>query len=130
MRGTLTSVTDASGDDSAGGYALHAETPTLVFVVAEDWPTDIRRAMAASASADQAAKRRAGDGSAAQTVSRPVAELIGQLLVPMLVARAQGFRRVYAVSEAYTRATVSQAGVAGHRHSRARESRRSGAGDS
>jgi hypothetical protein len=99
MRGTLTSVTDASGDDGVGGYAFHAETPKLVFVVAEDWPTDIKHAMAASASVDQAAKRRAGDGSAARTVSMPAAELIGQLLVPMLVARAQGFRRVYAVND-------------------------------
>ena len=47
--GVLTVVTDASGDDGAGGYAFLAPHERRVWVVSGGWPPDIRAALAYSA---------------------------------------------------------------------------------
>jgi hypothetical protein len=101
--GSLTTLTDASrdekGDDGVGGFAFLAGAPRRVFVFSEQWPADIREALAASADAAQAALRQSGSSSAAPALSMPAAELFGQLLLPRLVARVAEVRRVFAVSD-------------------------------
>ena len=104
QQGSLVIITDASGDDGAGGYALLADAPHEVFVVSERWPEDVRRALAASADVEQAALRRSRPRDAQPHLPMPAAELVGQILVAELAAAAaaqRGLRvqRVYAVGD-------------------------------
>ena len=66
--GTLTTVSDASGEDGAGGFAFHADAPGLVWLLAESWPADVRAALA------EAASRRADRHDGAPACSMPLAE--------------------------------------------------------
>jgi len=68
--GTLTTVTDASGEDGVGGYAFHADAPGTVWMLAEEWPADVRAALARAAA--PRAERTAG-----AACSMPLAELFG-----------------------------------------------------
>ena len=102
--GSLIIVTDASGDDGVGGYALLADAPHEVFIVSDWWPADVRAALHASADEAQAALRRGGSREALPYLPMPAAELAGQLLVAELVAREaqqRGLRvrRVIAVGD-------------------------------
>ena len=97
--GTLTSTTDASGDDGIGGYGFIAGSASTVYMLSESWPPDIRAALQASADEGQAALRRAGAAAAAPSLPMPAAELLVQTLLPALVARHATVRRVFAVGD-------------------------------
>ena len=102
--GSLIIVTDASGDDGVGGYALLADAPHEVFLVSDWWPSDVRAALQASADEAQAALRRGGSRDALPYLPMPAAELAGQLLVAELAAREAArrglrVRRVIAVGD-------------------------------
>ena len=70
---TLTTVTDASGDDGIGGYAFLPSRPGEVWLLAEEWPPDIRSALAFAA--QPRAERLSAQGGTA--CSMPLAELFG-----------------------------------------------------
>ena len=93
--GSLTSVTDASGDDGVGGYAFMPEHPRMVYMMSASWPTDIRNALAASADEGEAALRAAGGNGAAPWLPMPAAELFGSIVLPALVARHVAEARSY-----------------------------------
>ena len=97
--GSVTVVTDASGEDGVGGYAFAAQLPGVVFLVSEEWPVDVRAALAASADEHQATLRRAGDASALPSLSMPAAETFGQWAVAHSVARHARVERVFAVGD-------------------------------
>lgn len=92
--GSLVTITDASGDDGVGGYALLADAPHEVFLVSEEWPSDLAAALRASADEAEAALRRQSSGAAAPHLPMPAAELGGQLLVAQLAAREADRRRL------------------------------------
>ena len=96
--GTLSAVTDASGDDGLGGFAWLAGCPATVFVFSEAWPPSICDALAASADPVQAALRRSGDASAAPYFSVAAAELFTATILPDLVGRVTTVRRTYTLS--------------------------------
>ena len=97
--GTLTSVTDASGDDGMGGFAFLAGTPNTVFIMSESWPAPLLDALAAAASPLEAQLRRATDERAATPFPVPAAELATALLLPRLVSRVADVRRTFAVGD-------------------------------
>ena len=70
--GTLTTVTDASGEDGVGGFATHPAAPGVAWVLSDEWPADVREALA-WASTPRA--QRAGVERPA--CSMPLAELFG-----------------------------------------------------
>jgi hypothetical protein len=113
-RGSLTSVTDASGDDGVGGYAFLAEAPGRVFVASEEWPDDVRSALAASADEHQAELRRSGISAAAPSLSMPAAELFGLITLPRMVARVVSVSRVFAVGDCAPAAGAVNALVSGN----------------
>ena len=71
--GTLTTVTDASGEDGIGGYAFHPDVPGVVWLMADAWPDDVLAALAHAAA--PRAERTSAHGVAA--CSMPLAELFG-----------------------------------------------------
>lgn len=77
--GTLTIVTDASHaqvDDGFGGYAFFSGAPGTVFFMSESWPTDIKAALDAAATARSTRQQReAGDEvREPERLSMPAAE--------------------------------------------------------
>ena len=104
--GSLTSVTDASGDDGFGGYAFLADRPGVVYVMSEEWDAEAREALAAAASEEQAAKRRRGDADAAPFFAMPAAELFTSVVLPRAVGRVAPVRRVFAVGDCQPAAAV------------------------
>ena len=80
--GTLTTVTDASGEDGIGGYAFHPAVPGVVWLLADEWPADVRAALAHAAT--PRAEREASRGIAA--CSMPLAELFGPWAMAAAVA--------------------------------------------
>mmetsp|Transcript_42182 Transcript_42182/g.123472 ORF Transcript_42182/g.123472 Transcript_42182/m.123472 type:complete len:251 (+) Transcript_42182:2162-2914(+) len=60
--GSLTSVTDASGEDGFGGYAFSADRPGEVFILSEPWGGRAAAALEAAASPAQAELWRGGGG--------------------------------------------------------------------
>ena len=97
--GTLTSVTDASGEDGFGGYVFSPDRPGEVFLVSEEWPPEAKMALAAAASETQAALRRRGSDEQAAHLSMPAAELFAALAVPLAVARSVTCHTVFAVGD-------------------------------
>ena len=84
--GTLTTVTDASGEDGIGGYAFHPATPGVVWLLADEWPPDVRAALA-HAAAPRAERARSHDIPAC---SMPLAELFGPWAMAAAVAEGVG----------------------------------------
>lgn len=80
--GVDTVTSDASGVDGVGGYVFDPATPRTAWLVSEEWPEDIRRALAAAA---------AGGGQD-EGISMPAAELFGMYAVAAAVAKARGRR--------------------------------------
>ena len=78
--GTLVTITDASGEDGAGGFAFLAGRPREVWIVHAPWPADVRRALARSAMPHAARQQSAPE----QVMSMPA----GELFVPWAVAEA------------------------------------------
>ena len=85
--GALLQVTDANGEDGAGGYAFHSSTPGVVYVVHTEWPSSVRAALAAAARPRQL---RARDQSRVDMLSVPAAELAISWLVPFVVQARTG----------------------------------------
>ena len=81
--GTLTTVSDASGEDGIGGYAFHPGAPGVVWVLADAWPPDVLAALSHAASVR---KDRAAATARSPACSMPLAELFG----PWVVAAAVG----------------------------------------
>ena len=52
LHGTLTSVTDASGEDGFGGYGFLADRPKEVFLLSQPWPDFALLALQASSDPD------------------------------------------------------------------------------
>ena len=75
---TLVVTTDASGVDGVGGYVFHAASPHEVWIVSEQWPSDIQSAL------DDAA---AGTRGAHGALSMPAAELFGSVAIASAVAQ-------------------------------------------
>ena len=80
--GSLTTVTDASGEDGVGGYAFLPAAPRSVWVLADEWPPDVRAALAFAA--QPRAERLSAQGAAA--CSMPLAELFGPWALAAAVA--------------------------------------------
>jgi hypothetical protein len=97
--GTLTSFTDASGEDGFGGYGFLTGRPKEVFLLAQPWPPIALAALQAASSEIEAALRRDGIQSAALHLSMPAAELFAQLALPRAVARLVHCSSVYAVGD-------------------------------
>ena len=83
--GAVTVTTDASGWDGVGGYLFDASDAHTVWLVAEEWPADVRQALARYA-------LRKGDPSRARgpLLSMPAAELFGAWAVTEAVTQARG----------------------------------------
>ena len=96
--GSLTSVTDASGEDGFGGYAFSADRPGEVFILSEPWGARAAAALEAAASPAQAELRRGG-GVAAPHLSMPAAELFAAIALPLAVARETPVTTVFAVGD-------------------------------
>ena len=89
--GTLTTVTDASGEDGIGGYAFHPGVPGVTWLLADEWPADVRAGLARAAA--PRAERGLDSGSA--VCSMPLAELFGPFALVSAVAdtlRSEGAR--------------------------------------
>ena len=85
LPGALTVVTDASGVDGVGGWALDPARPDHAWVVSEQWPADVKAAL------DEAARPKAERARpAAASLSMPAAELFGQWAVAEAAAEARG----------------------------------------
>ena len=80
--GSLTTVTDASGEDGVGGYAFLPLAPHAVWVLADEWPPDVRSALAFAA--QPRAERLSSQGASA--CSMPLAELFGPWAMAAAVA--------------------------------------------
>ena len=94
-RGTLTIVTDASGEDGVGGYAFLSHKPKWVGVMFEEWPKEI---LSALQFAKERKLQRQGEMPA---LSMPAAELFGSAAMAELARqRWPGeVRAVIAVSD-------------------------------
>ena len=87
---TLTTVTDASGDDGFGGWAWLPSCPDTVFLMSVQWPSDIRLALARAA---------AGDGQSGCALSMPSAELFAARALADAVAQRATVRAVVAIGD-------------------------------
>ena len=83
--GTLTTVTDASGEDGIGGYAFLPDSPGVTWLLADEWPADVRAGLALAAA--PRAERELGAGAA--MCSMPLAELFGPYALMCAVADAR-----------------------------------------
>ena len=90
LPGAITVVTDASGVDGVGGYALDPARPHEAWLVSEVWPPDVQAALDRQAR-PQAERERAAD-SAEGRLSMPAAETFGQWAVAQAYAEASGLR--------------------------------------
>ena len=81
--GADTVTSDASGIDGVGGYVFGASAPGAVWLVSEQWPTDILAAL-------QEAAREGGARQGVPSLSMPAAELFGVVAVAEAVAAARG----------------------------------------
>ena len=97
---TLTSATDASGEDGIGGYAFHSLAPHTAYVFAEEWPPFARDALhAASSLQSEAVLRDRFSPRARPHLSMPAAELFAQALLPRMVARLIRCDTVFAIGD-------------------------------
>jgi hypothetical protein len=96
--GSVLQVTDASGNDGAGGYIFHANVPDTVFIVHVEWPPMVRAALAA---ATRPRVIRDRDTARQDMLSVPAAELATAWLVPYMVQRytGLGFDNITAVGD-------------------------------
>ena len=76
LPGAITVVTDASGVDEVGGYALDPARPGEAWLISETWPADVQAALDRSAR-PQAERERAPDALEGR-LSMPAAETFGQ----------------------------------------------------
>ena len=101
---TLTVVTDASGEDGVGGYAFSPAAPRTMWLMADEWPPDVRASLA------RAAAPRAERAAAAGTsmCSMPLAELFGSWAMAEAAMRggAEGVAAVIAVGDCAPAAAV------------------------
>ena len=88
MPGSLTVVTDASGVDGVGGYALDPARPGEAWVVSEVWPADVQAALDRSARPQEERSRAADEAEG--RLSMPAAETFGQWAVAQAHAESTG----------------------------------------
>ena len=96
---TLTSATDASGEDGIGGYAFHSSSTLTAYVFAEEWPAFARAALLAASSQAEASLRDQLSPHAQPHLSMPAAELFAQALLPVMMARLLRCDTVFAVGD-------------------------------
>ena len=101
--GTLTTITDASGEDGIGGYAFHPGSPSVVWLLADEWPADVRVGLALAAA--PRAEREASVGR--PICSMPLAELFGPFALTCAVADALRSERPQQAAPDEIRAVVS-----------------------
>ena len=111
--GALTVVTDASGVDGVGGYALDPANPGEALLVSELWPADVLAALQRQAL--RASERERGPDAALGRLSMPAAEAFGQWAVAEAHAVAAGRRptAVTAVGDCDPAAAALNAGASG-----------------
>ena len=88
--GAVTVITDASGVDGVGGYALDPARPHEAWLVSEVWPRDIQLALDRAAR-PRAERERAVDAAEGR-LSMPAAETFGQWAVAEAFAEARNTR--------------------------------------
>lgn len=88
LPGAITVVTDASGVDGVGGYALDPARPGEAWLVSETWPADVQAALDRSAR-PQAERERAPDAAEGR-LSMPAAETFGQWAAAQAYAEHTG----------------------------------------
>lgn len=86
--GAITVVTDASGVDGVGGYALDPAKPGEAWLVSAVWPADVQAALDRSAR-PQAERSQAADDAEGR-LSMPAAETFGQWAVAQAHAESTG----------------------------------------
>ena len=86
--GAITVVTDASGVDGVGGYALDPARPGEAWLTSEVWPADVQAALDRAAR-PQAERERAADAAEGR-LSMPAAETFGQWAMAQAFAEATG----------------------------------------
>ena len=91
--GSLTLVTDASGEDGFGGYGFLPEAPGVVFLVSREWPEAPRRALANAAR--PAAERSPSEG----LLSMPAAEAFAAMAVCAAIGAVARVSAVYAIGD-------------------------------
>ena len=111
--GSVTSATDASGKDGVGGFAFVAGKPDQVFMMSDEWPADIKLALAADACELQAKLRRASSTRAIPNLPMPTAELFGKWLLPTLLRKEIAFKRVMAIGDCQPAVQVINSLVSG-----------------
>ena len=97
--GTLTAITDASGEDGFGGYGFLPECPHDIFILSEPWPHEALTALQAASSETEAELRRSGSSLAKLFLATPAAELFAQLVLPAAVNRLSPLRTVFSVGD-------------------------------
>jgi hypothetical protein len=97
--GTLTTVTDASGEDGFGGYAFSADHPGVIFMMSAPWSPRALAALHASASVPEAELRRRASPKAAEYLSMPAAELFAHVAIVTAASRTVTVDRVVAVGD-------------------------------
>ena len=88
LPGAITVVTDASGVDGVGGYALDPARPGEAWLASETWPADVQAALDRS-QRPQAERERAPDAAEGR-LSMPAAEAFGQWAVAQAYAECTG----------------------------------------
>lgn len=104
--GTLTTVTDASGEDGIGGYAFHPDFPGVVWLLADAWPPDVLAALAQAASTRSS---RCSAPSGTPACSMPLAELFGPIALASAVAEYAPVEAVISVVDCAPAAAVLSA---------------------
>ena len=97
--GTLTIVTDASGDDGMGGWATSPDVPNTIWLMSESWPPDIRAALARAAGP-------ASERGTAPALSMPAAETFASCALAEAVRARLRVRAVVAVGDCQPAARV------------------------
>ena len=92
--GTITVLTDASGEDGFGGWATSPMHPWTVFVVSEPWSSEAKTALA-----NAARPRRERDRSKQPTLSMPAAEAFAAVGTVAAVATQMLVKAVYAIGD-------------------------------
>ena len=88
-------VSDASGKDGVGGYAMHSSSPNVVWLLSEWWPTEVQQAL------DRAADSLKEAGQT-QRFAMPAAELFGLVAITAALHEQVHVSAVIAVGDCST----------------------------
>lgn len=90
-KGVITTVTDASRadmDDGLGGFAFVVDIPSVVFVMSQPWPREIKQALDAATETRRSRREERTVGCApVRRLSMPAAETLAAIAMAMATAR-------------------------------------------